>query len=276
LLIQAKLAKEFWPYAVLAAAYIRNRCYSDRLEQTPYYALTGRKPNLSNMRVFGSECYAYKQDKGKLDARCTKGIFLGYDRGSPAYLVYFSETGKVMKHRVVKFVKPNKCVREQQTQTEDVLYDDDDFVLRNNSTPNDVEQPVEGPVPVQCDPVSEHVASRYPRRERKPPAYFNDYATGNDFENDDDDQVMFSIDYCYRLCAFPQNYQEAIDSPESKYWKNAVTEEMNSLKENNTFTLTTLPQGRKLVGVDGCTLLKKTRMVLKPTKPGMLPRVTVK
>jgi len=103
LLIQARVAKEFWPYAVMAAAYTRNRCYNNRLKQTPYFALTGRRPNLSNMRVFGSECYAYKQEKKKLDPRCTKGIFLGYDKLSPAYLVYFPETGKVMKHRVVKF-----------------------------------------------------------------------------------------------------------------------------------------------------------------------------
>ena len=248
LLIQAKLAKEFWPYAVLAAAYIRNRCYNTRLEQTPYFALTGRKPNLSNMRVFGSECYAYKQDKGKLDPRCTKGIFLGYDRGSPAYLVYFPETGKVMKHRVVKVVKPDKCVREQQTQTRHMLCDDDDdFVQSDNSrasTPD--EQPREGSVQdaPKCS-VPEPVAGR-PGRERRPPAYLSDYAT-TDFE-DDDDQVMSSIDYCYKVWAFPQNYKEAVESPDSEYWKDAMKEEINSLKENNTFTLTTLPEGRKLVG----------------------------
>ena len=88
--------------------------------------------------------------------------------------------------------------------------------------------------------MSEPVAGRYPRRQRKPPAHLADYATGNVFENDnDDDQVMFIIDYCYKLCAFPQNYKEAIESPESLHWKNAMKEEI---------TLTTLPEGRKLVG----------------------------
>ena len=76
------------------------------------------------MRVFGSECYAYKQDKQKLDPRCTKGIFLGYDKGSPAYLLYIPETGKVMKYRVWKFPTTRKGV-EQQTQTERPLPDDD-------------------------------------------------------------------------------------------------------------------------------------------------------
>ena len=97
----------------MAAAYIRNRCYNSRIEQTPYFALTQRKPNLSNMRVFGSVCYAYRQNKGKLDPRCTKGIFLEYDKGSPAYLVYFPETGTVLKYRVVKFPQADRNVNEQ-------------------------------------------------------------------------------------------------------------------------------------------------------------------
>jgi hypothetical protein len=76
MLIQINLGKALWPYSIMAAAYIRNRCYNNRLKQTPYFALTGRKPNLANMRVFGSVCYAYEQDKQKLDPRCKKGIFV--------------------------------------------------------------------------------------------------------------------------------------------------------------------------------------------------------
>ena len=132
LLIQASIAKVFWPYAVMAAAYTRNRCYYNRLKQTPYFALTGRRPNLSNMRVFGSEHYAYRQEKKKLDPRCTKGIFLGYDKLSPAYLMYFPEIGKVTNHRVVKF--PLKSVNEKHTQTGNLLCDEDDFMLLPHNT----------------------------------------------------------------------------------------------------------------------------------------------
>ena len=110
LLLHSNLSKEFWPYAVMTAAYMRNRCFNNRLKQTAYFAITGRKPNLSNMRVFGSECYAYKQNNQKLDPRCRKGIFLGYDKESPAYLVYIPETGKVMKYRVVTFPTTRKGV----------------------------------------------------------------------------------------------------------------------------------------------------------------------
>ena len=51
--------------------------------------ITGRKPDLSKMNIFGPACYAYKNLKKKLDPKCEKGIFVGYDRNSPAYLVFF-------------------------------------------------------------------------------------------------------------------------------------------------------------------------------------------
>jgi len=55
------------------------------------------------MHVFGTVCYAYEQSKTKLDARCKKGIFLGYDRSSLAYLVYHPDTNNIKRCRVVKF-----------------------------------------------------------------------------------------------------------------------------------------------------------------------------
>ena len=131
MLTEASLSKSMWPYAVMQAGYIRNRSYNNRLKQISYFAFTGRKPNLSKLRVFGTECYAYEHDKQKLDPRCTTGIFVGFDRSSPAYLIYFPETGKVLKYRVVKF--QTKSVGEQQTQTEDIL-NDDLSMTRDNRT----------------------------------------------------------------------------------------------------------------------------------------------
>ena len=40
LLLEAKLPKMLWTYAVMASAYIRNMCFNDRLGKTPYEALT--------------------------------------------------------------------------------------------------------------------------------------------------------------------------------------------------------------------------------------------
>ena len=116
LLLEKSVPKVLWPYAVQVAAHIRNRCYNNRTQTTPYFSMTGKKPDLSKMWVFGSECYTYKYDRKKLDPKCEKGVFVEYDKNSPAYLVYHPEAGKIMKHRLVKFIK--HCSAEQGTQTE--------------------------------------------------------------------------------------------------------------------------------------------------------------
>jgi hypothetical protein len=55
----------------MCAVYIRNRVF------------TGHKPNLANMHSFGTICFAYVQEKKKLDARGERGVFIGYDKGYP-------------------------------------------------------------------------------------------------------------------------------------------------------------------------------------------------
>ena len=85
LLLESNLPKYLWSYAVKVASYIRNRCYNPRTGKTPYESLTGLKPNLSNMHIFGCTCFAYVQDKKKLDPRSKEGIFVGCDSESPAY-----------------------------------------------------------------------------------------------------------------------------------------------------------------------------------------------
>ena len=48
-----------------------------------------------------------------------------------------------------------------------------------------------------------------------------------------------------------------------------MSEEIDSLRENETFILTTLSDGRKSVGVGGCSLLRKILMVRSHTKQAM-------
>ena len=239
LLLDAKLPKELWTYAVMTAAYIRNRCYNSRTKQTPFYLFTGRKPDLRNMHVFGTVCFAYEQNKTKLDARCKKGIFVGYDKNSPAYLVYHSDTNDIRRCRCVKFT-------DTKPESEDVSYDDFEI----HKVPDHVTVPEENnDVPNVADnsDIAEHavrddvqVHSRYPKRQHNVPNYLGDY--------DLDDSTKCSIDYCCRLSAIPQTYQEAISSPEAVKWQEAMEDEMQSLTENDTFTVMRLPDDRKSVG----------------------------
>ena len=106
----------------MITAYIRIRCYCERTRQTLFYLLTGRKPDLSNMHVFGTTCFRYEQNKLQLDAHCSKGIFVEYDRRSLAYLVYYPNINEIRKLRRVKFLEN---VQKQHNKLEDKACNED-------------------------------------------------------------------------------------------------------------------------------------------------------
>ena len=244
MLLESQLAKELWPYAVQTAAVVRNRCFNNRTRETPYFMLRGRRPNVSRMQKFGTVCYAYRQDRKKLESRSDKGIFVGYDKNSPAYMVYYPDSRKVMKHRLVRFMS---CVEGPQT---DGMSDDDSGVQSSTTRPdpdkheqNDIPEARPGPsqIGLQTGEVKPESQSprRYPARERRRP----------DFYGIDSDQVQINIDYCYRMvCNVPQTFRDAVTLSNSREWVDAMDEEMKALRDNKTFTLTTLPVGKKAVG----------------------------
>ena len=261
LLLDSKLPNKLWNYAVQTAAYTRNRCYSRRTKKTPYELFTGKIPNISKLHKFGSTCFTYKQEKGKLDSRCEQGIFVGYDKNSPAYLVYYPDTERVQKHRLVKFT--TKTINEKGTQTSESYteYNGVEAYPTVNNTAfchqhflqtvpgQEMQGDVSGTLPEQTENtqpsrVAETVNRRNPQRIRKKPNYLQEFET-----EDTVDKLQTCVDSCYRaVCDIPQTYKDAIASAKSRQWKNAMNEEMRSLEENETFTLTSLPPGKQAVG----------------------------
>lgn len=269
MLVESKLPKQLWHYAVQTAAIVRNRCYSRRTGQTPYQMLTEKKPNVSKMQKFGSVCYTYKQEKGKLDSKCDQGIFVGYDKNSPAYLVYNPETNRVLKHRLVKFV--SRAAVKKQTQARERDPNDVYGSMRQPSA-SEATQEVDGKTESAQEPRVHRRAQsgntgtemrhdhsqaqqgvtnvepetrRYPARERRKPSHLEDFTD----DDSDSDGIHTTVDYCYRaVCGVPQTYGEAMRANNSKEWVKAMDEEIQSLNDNKTFTLTTVPKDKKTVG----------------------------
>ncbi|KAL7647578.1 UNVERIFIED_CONTAM: hypothetical protein RMT77_001178 [Armadillidium vulgare] len=187
------------------------------------------------MHVFGSICYAYSQEKKKLDARSKQGIFIGYDNESPAYLVYFPEQNNIKKVRCVKFTE--KFGQEEETSEYEYTRprtQEDGSTEEENEEPNKEELGE-----------NEEYENRYPKRQRNKPKYLEDYV-------DDMDQnllnVNYSMDFCYIITCIPKSYEEAMASSDSHHWKKAMDEEIDALVENDTYELTPLPEGRSVVG----------------------------
>ena len=60
---------------------MRIRCFENRLKETAYFAITGKKPNLSNMRVFGSEAMYISRIRRNGIPGSQRGFLWGIIRG---------------------------------------------------------------------------------------------------------------------------------------------------------------------------------------------------
>ena len=75
------LGPEYWSYALLHCVYMKNRLPHKSINKTPFEALTGNKPDLTNSRIFGSRVVAQipRSRTGKLDSNnVAQGIFVGF------------------------------------------------------------------------------------------------------------------------------------------------------------------------------------------------------
>ena len=107
ILKDADLPHEFWGLAFLHVNYVRFRLVRGRSTDgiSAQEFLTGAKPDFRSLVVFGCDAYVAipHRFRNKLDDRAIKGIFVGYDRRSPAILVYDPASHRILKSRNVIF-----------------------------------------------------------------------------------------------------------------------------------------------------------------------------
>jgi hypothetical protein len=229
MLFDAGLPKDFWIFAVMMAVYVRNRCFNRRTDQTPHFLMTGKVPDLSSLQAFGTKCYAYDpQSKGKFDSRCIEGIFVGMAKRNPAFMVYVPATGAIVERRVVTFSKA------QSKHPKEAEVDECSIELEEDDGQGGAQ---EGGAP-EAQSRDDALIPRYPARERKAPARFDDYVMLND------------IDYMYKVAAndTPASFAEALEGTEATAWQMAMNTEMAALNENETWELKPLPEGKTPIG----------------------------
>ena len=80
MLLNAGLPSKYWSYALVQAVFVKNRlphAHHD-YSKTPFEAITGRKPNIKDLKVFGSRVIAKNSNnrRAKLDDNTSTDIFL--------------------------------------------------------------------------------------------------------------------------------------------------------------------------------------------------------
>ena len=106
MLLHSSLPLSFWAEAVSTANYLRNRSPTLALSgKTPYECWYGKKPVLSNLRIFGCVSYIHipKELRKKLDPKSEKCIFLGYPDGTKGYKLYNLNTLRFTRSQSIFF-----------------------------------------------------------------------------------------------------------------------------------------------------------------------------
>jgi hypothetical protein len=116
MLDEYKTSDRFWAEAINTACYAINRLYLHRiLKKTSYELLTGKKPNVSYFRVFGSKCFILvkRGRKSKFAPKAVEGFLLGYDSNTRTYRVFNKSTGLVEVSCDIVFDETNGSQVEQ-------------------------------------------------------------------------------------------------------------------------------------------------------------------
>jgi hypothetical protein len=113
MILHVGLSKAFWAEAVCNAAYVRNRVITTATAVTPYERWYGKKPDVSNLRVFGCTAYAHVPDasRQKLDQKAVKMRFVGYSLTQKGYRLYDENRQRIFIRRDITF--KNEVQRRQ-------------------------------------------------------------------------------------------------------------------------------------------------------------------
>jgi len=81
MLHDSELPAEFWEFAADFVVFLHNRTWSPRLGKTLYEEWFNKKPDMSNVKVFGCIAFVYNSTEPstqhKLLPRAWKGIYVG-------------------------------------------------------------------------------------------------------------------------------------------------------------------------------------------------------
>lgn len=240
MLSDAALPKSFWAEALNTAAYVHNRSPTASLNKvTPYEALIGRKPSVSHFRTFGSICYSHvpKDERGKLDSKSRKCLFVGYGQFSKGYRVYDIENKKTIISRDVIFDESNRLSVQKESCPDNSNY----LIGVGSASPESVESDSEITEFVESDSELSDIEPEQLRR--------------SDRVNKQPDRYGEWV-YSCAVNADPASYEEAVKCLDKDKWIQAMNKEINSIAENKVWTLTELPNDIKPVN---CKWVYKTK-----------------
>ena len=240
LLYEANMRPAYCIEAARNFIYIKNRTLSrtNEAQQTPYEQLTGNKPRLGHVIVFGCDSRSHTHEPthylSKKSERC---ILLGYNSGPNL---------QANSYRLLSLERPYTIVNASSVSFNEQKMPWKQAGLADYESEED-EQDDGQPEQKADTPPTTPPPPRRSGRTIKPTIYPDHVIAACEIDafhvitNDGTEHIE------------PTRYEEAITCEDKEHWQKAMESEIRSLKENGTWQLVTLPLEPKPYPPNGCT-----------------------
>lgn len=274
MLVASGLERRYWNEAILTANYIKNRlptsAYGEQFaKETSAEIWYGQKPNLSNMRIFGSTCYNHipSEKRSKLEPKASKCLMLGYASNN-TYRLWDIDSRKVVIGRNVTFNEKSILHRAKVIEIFDseAASDSDDGIdsMGNASDDNSVDHSAD--TDGTGDSNDNDHSTNSDRTGNNTDIVHSANGIGNNGDQQQqqlrrsnrdrrqpqrygqtDDNAYFALSAQEYVNSDPESIEEAKQRDDWHEWKKAIDCEYDSLVKNNTWTLCDLPKGRRAI-----------------------------
>ena len=260
MLSSTDLPRFLWDEAVNCSAYLMNRVLNSRNE-IPYEKYFGIKPDVSNLRIFGSEGQALNKNKiNKLDSKSKVVRMVGYE-GQKIYRVYVPDSRHVELCSSVIFNEKPKCIVQPISPSgTSPTANDNDNEPKTVTFFGDVSD----------DDDSDQSGSGSDRRGPGRPigSKNQQYQRNEERMQSLRDVPGRSIVGICVACHEPSTYDEAINSIESVKWQEAMDREYRQLMKHRTWQIVEKPKDVPIVSVKWIYTIKddgryKARLVAR-------------
>ena len=256
--------------------------------ETPYEIIMKKKPYLGLIRPFGTRCHYYNRDpkKGKLDTRSFPGVIVGIDEEGYAYRILIPGTTQIIRTKDVILEKTAPLsTSDKQPQNEQPPEETDTEQVQPVENEERGEPPdTEGEIPEESDstdqagvatrfgpdataegdqfPTTEQGARRKTKKRKDLPSSLPPQREGRLRDRSKlrpPDRFVAgaaqalaceskNVDMSSCTVKEPQNINDVYRSPFKQEWITAMADELESIRQNDVWSLVKLPPNKRVLG----------------------------
>ncbi|KAI0992283.1 hypothetical protein K3495_g15903, partial [Podosphaera aphanis] len=213
------------------------------------------KPDISKIRVFGSVCYykAKGNNLKKLDPKAYQGILVGFNEN--IFKIFNPETKKSIWVRDIhiienQFLTEKTELRKIETPLHEIYFSNK---IQSNQATNQINKEKIPQTQIK-ESISDNTTINHLENEddiieadkilyqKQPMMIQKSMQISPEYNNKDNDIDELAL--LTNINCEPNTYKEAITSPESKEWINAMQAEVNELQNQKTWSLSDLPPNK--------------------------------